>query len=61
MPKKETKFKWVCLKGNEHSTRVGSFLEKGTRCSCCIKHGKVVEKINLKGVFNKRKSVFIDK
>lgn len=59
--KKETKFKWKCLKGNEHSSRVGLFLEKGSRCSCCIKHGKVVEKVNLKEYFTKRKSDFLNK
>ncbi|AUR86308.1 hypothetical protein NVP1084O_101 [Vibrio phage 1.084.O._10N.261.49.F5] len=35
--KKESKFIWVCRKGNTHyNTRVGFFLEKGSRCRCCI-------------------------
>lgn len=35
--KKESKIIWVCAKGNKHYTsRVGPFLEKGSRCRCCM-------------------------
>lgn len=48
--KKESKLIWICRKGNTHyDTRVGLFLEGGSRCKCCLSENikNPPEKVNV--------------
>lgn len=55
--KKMSKINFKCRKGNLHSsTYVGNFLERGSRCKCCVNDNKLTppEKINLTKIFKRR-------
>ena len=61
--KKESKFIWECRSGNTHeNTRIGLFLEAGSRCVCCRKNyykDNPPTIINLKDKFSKRKEDYL--